>query len=297
MEKEKKIGILGRFVLERPEEERKRILIKGVENILAYSKYEAPPEVWSQVKLLAQEGFTFEIVANHTSHADAYVAAKVGADLASFVNYYAPDENKIKGFVMPFAQSMLLGTQNSLLTTFFNDTMPIFEKYKVEPVYTATEGDIKKKRVEGRNRTAFSRQMIQGVKEGKAVIIFPEGRVEGGRRNEFGNIKGMQEFTKDAVQQSLRVATSVKDKVAVIPAAISGGYNVYNPHNEKFTWDAFLVGYGLSKKSLFHVKIGMPLLFDKTTIRKMDSERIDKIVASAIAKLLPAAERGSFYSS
>ncbi|OGH02666.1 MAG: hypothetical protein A2798_03445 [Candidatus Levybacteria bacterium RIFCSPHIGHO2_01_FULL_37_17] len=275
------------------------VVRKGIKNILRTTGIEAPIPLnafWRDIVNLYQQDCAINIVTNHTSHADAYVAAKVGADIALVINQYVSDKDRINGFVMPFAKSIQTQTQGQLLNAMFNDSLPVFEKLGITPVYTATENDIAQGRVSEANRVNYTRQMIQGVKEGKGIIILPEGRVEGGRRDSNGKIKGMQEFRAYALSQSLRIATSEKHKVAVIPAGISGGYNVYDPQTKSFTKDTWAVGIGWSTKNLFHVRVGMPIVFERKEIRNMDPKELDRIIGGRIAALLPTAEKGTVYT-
>lgn len=270
------------------------IVRRGIENILKNTIIEYPPQYEEEVISLGQDGCAFEIVANHTSHADAFPAARIGFELASKVNPHLSFEDQIKGFLMPFALSMDKGTQGKLLTILFNDTKPTLNKLGTEPVFTATDNDLANDRVERANPVNFTRLMLKGVRDGKGIIIFPEGKVEGGRRDEQGGLKGMQRFRKDSLQQSLRMSTFDKTKVAVIPAGISGGYNIYDPHKISLPKDTFLVGLGRSSKSLFSVRVGMPIVFERQEVREMSSVEIDQRIGSLIAALLPPQERGVY---
>lgn len=279
-----------------PSEIRGKIIRRGLENILKSTTIEYPEGFGDEVTRLATAGAAFEIVTNHTSHADAFPAAKIGLDFEKNLNPLLQEGQKINGFIMPFALSMKHGTQSRLLTTLFGDLQSVLEQtLHTTPVFTATNNDILQSRVDGTNAVSFTRLMIQGVKDGKAIIIFPEGRVEGGRRDGQGNLKGLQEFREDSMQQSLRISTSEKDRVAVIPAGISGGYNVYDPQRKALPLDSFLVGLGFSSKTLFKVKVGMPIVFEKHEIKQLDSKEIDRQIGSAIANLLPPQERGTTY--
>lgn len=279
-----------------PPEIRGNIIRKGLENVLRSTTVDYPQGFGEEILETVEDGAAIEIVANHTSHADAFPAAKVGIDIERNLNPLLKENQKINGFIMPFALSMKHGTQSRLLTTLFGDLRTVLEEtLHTTPVFTATNNDILQNRVDGTNAVAFTKLMIDGVRHGKAIIIFPEGRVEGGRRDASGNVKGMQEFRADSLQQSLRVSTTEKDRVAVVPVGISGGYNVYDPQRKGLPMDTFMVGLGLSSKTLFRVKVGMPIMFEKHEIKKMESKEIDRQIGERVASLLPPHERGLVY--
>lgn len=291
----KPMGKLDSLLIRIPAEKRGQIIRYGLENILKTTLFRYPQGFEDAVRQAALDGYAFEIVANHTSHPDALPAAKVGTRLAETINPVLPENERITGFLMPFALSMETGTQGQLLATLYNDIKPSLEKLGTTPVYTATENDIEKKRVSGTNSVSYSRQLLQGVKNGKSIIIFPEGKVEGGRRNEKGNIKGMQEFRRDSLQQTLRISTAEKEKVAVVPVGISGGYNVYDPQKNRLTIDALFVAFGISDRPLFRVRVGMPIIMEGKNIKQIDSRIIDRVIARLIIDQLPGPERGTFY--
>ncbi len=287
-------AVLEAGLLAIPEGIRKPIFKRGMLNILINTGLQYPAGFDRQITELWKDGCAIEIVANHTSHPDAFPAALVGNHVRTIVNSSGSTDG-INGYMLPFALSLKTGGQGSLLDSVFGDTRQLLEDLGTTPVFTATPNDIEKGRVDGSNTVEYARTMIEGAKQGKGIIVFPEGRVESGRRDENGNIKGMQRFREGALQQTLRISATDKKRVAVIPVGIAGGYKVYDPETKSLTREAMLIGLGLSNQVLSEVNVGEPFVLDKQTIRNAASEDLDLMAALRIKALLPQAEQGTAY--
>lgn len=278
-----------------PQGPRRYFITRAIEKILISSDFQYEAGFDQAINEVANdEECGIEVVTNHTSHADAYPTALAGYKIINIINSIRK-ENKIKGLFQPYALSLDIGTQGHLLDVIFDDTQPLLRRLGITPIYTATANDIKEKRVNGSNAVEYTRTMIQGIKNGYGIAIFPEGKVEGGRRDGNGNIKGMQKFEDAAMQVHLRISATNNKRVAVFPVGISGGYNVYEPHGKSVPLEVFMVGIGLKNTPLYEVRIGNPIIFEKSEIRRMKSEDIDQLIGGNIKKLLPKAEQGSAY--
>jgi 1-acyl-sn-glycerol-3-phosphate acyltransferase len=296
------IGQAESILLRIPDSLRGGVIRDGVRKIIGFTTYEYPSEYTQKIQEAAQKG-PIIVTINHTSHTDFAVAAVITADITHKANKVLSTDKKIEGFVMPLALSLAIGKQGKLLSMLYNELLPLLADFGVEPILTPTENDLIQGRITKveyeKARRKFAKEMLTAVgHKKKSILIAPEGRVEGGRIDEkTGKIKGLQEFRKGSIHQTLRTATSQYDNATIIPIGISGGYKVYDPQGKRLTSEALRVGLGLSFQSLMSVKIGEPIVFSKNEIQSLDSDFLDLQMGRGIAKLLPHEERGEVYAN
>jgi hypothetical protein len=256
------------------------------------------PGFYQEYVKAIEDGCFPVFVVNHESQFDLQLLAWAANVLVNTANRVLPEEKKIKGTLVPMAQSVESGAQGLDTLIMYESTKKGLEKYKTVTILTATANDTNE-RGELPNPREFSENMRDGIRKGYAAIgVLPEGTKEGGRIGENGHRNGMQEFADNALRICISLAKSNHQPVVFIPIAISESWRVLDPQNNRPRSDALLKGFGIGNQRLASVKIGQPVRTDTGELARLISQRdwknIDRYIGGLIAALLPFAERGKF---
>lgn len=277
------------------------ILKRGIEKILLTTEYIYPPNFWETIDEYAANG-GFVIVQNHFSNADILAVDLLANKITNRVNNTAPQDKKMGGFIEPFADSLPEDGQGEM-SKFYKMVKPLINKLRVETNPIPTLNDLLNGRIHSYEKykadleKAQERMDMATSEERKGVILPAEATVQGGRINpETEEIYGMQLFTPNSVKMALSSVTQTNEYGIVIPVAVSGGADVLNSETNGITLPATLVGLGISKQILMRVHVGMPIIYRKSDIEKLDPKTVNYEVATTIAQMLDPKERGVYGS-
>ncbi len=278
------------------------------ENVMVTATVEFHPEFADDIVSATQDGLIQAYQGGpHTAWFDAIPMSYVSRVGIGIANEHLPQEEKIKGALMPFAKTMQTGKQGKLLDFMFQSTLPILTRNGVYPVYTSTDND-QNIRHEARNNEAYIADMKAMMKEGYAAIAgLPEGSVEAGRTDEDGNRKGMQELREGACASTILLAKSIRRPgVLFIPVGLEGGWKINNPQGilKKFPtragWKAgLLLTLDVRKPmDVCRIHVGKPIRSDSPEIQVLIKNRdwtgLDDMIGHAIADLVPEEMRGVY---
>jgi len=273
----------------------------GIENILATTIFEFPPDFPQRAQEAALKG-PFVAAQNHQRNSDILAGAKAVNYTTEEVNKNVPEDKQIKGWVEYYAASLEQGTQGEMSDE-YQEAKPILEKLGIEIVQTTTGSDIRKGRgtiEEAKEKgtdpkTAFRRVTTAVNDEQKSIIFAPEATVEGGSINpETGQIYGMRPFVEGSMYINLMMAARKTGFASFLPISVSGGVNVLRSRDNKYSIRAQIVGSGLRSLALMTVRVGNPITLSREQIKQMGPEGIDIFCGTEIAKRLKPHERG-FY--
>jgi hypothetical protein len=165
----------------------------------------------------------------HLSHADAGALILTAKRLNKVGNFPI-------NFVLPLAASLETGDQSDKLTDFYNVIKPKLQKHRIEPIHVAREKDREEYRLA--RSTAENLRLFREVKRGAALMYFPEGTVEGGRRNpNTGEINGLSQV-KDEFMPQMLSRIGADQEIAFLPISVSGTNRIYDPTTANVTSEA-----------------------------------------------------------
>lgn len=244
---------------------------------------------------MLDENALLAIVTNHTSHSDVLVGIK----LVRAVRSKFP---RLGNSYIPVAASLVLGVQGLMPQLFYSEgTVPLFEETKLKPLSVVTENDQKKRNLVPTGIDL--RRVIRAAQETDNVFLdFAEGSVESGRRDVFGNIKGMQKVTNKFLPIVFQTAHDRGKKVIVLPVGISDTNRLISADTIFLTGRA-IVGFiqdWVFKRPpiLARVNVGKPFEYSPNASGQSltdTAQDVNDIVMASIASLKPLKERGHYH--
>lgn len=255
------------------------------ENILAGTSVEYHPDFGDKYIRAIQEGYLPVPVATHQSHFDGVTLSLVTQDLTLAANSVLDKDHKLKGFMLPLANSLATGNQGTGMRLMYASMRPIIERKNLTPVLLTRRKDVYKYNMKS-NLREYMEALAQGMTDGYSIAIFPEGSVEAGRKAPDGAIKGMQPFSEGAIRSVLITAKIANKKVIFIPVGISGGYEVHNPNTKLPTKKALTAGFGLGNMNLVSIKVGLPIKQEDLEQVIQGSNNKEKLTNEFFAKKL-----------
>lgn len=228
------------------------------------------------------------LYSNHQSWYDGLPVALIATKLMELSRQ---TQYNIDGFLLPIAASLEEGNQGQVLQRMYQITFEYLKRRSVEMIPVVREKD---RVVHGidRSNIAFLKQLMKGVKSGKGIATFPEGSVQGGRKNGDGSVKGMQFFTENVLETMDSLLKKLGKKALFIPAGISRSYDVLDPDTKKPTVEALVALYHLRSPNIVSINIGDPIKTDD--IQGFTTEELNRYFGKKVASLLPFEERGVF---
>lgn len=266
----------------------------GLENILTgtYVNYEEgfANEYISDIK----EGYLPILVSSHQSHVDGVSLSLPAKTLTDIANEHLPKDDKLKGFALVLASSLYSGHQGAMMKGFFDEISPIIERRKLTPLLHTRPQDNQKYQMKT-DRFSQYKDLIDAVKNGYALAVFPEGTTTAGKRNSDGQPNGMQDFMPSSIRMLISAAKEAGRKTMIIPVSITGGPTVHNPDTKLPTIKALKSGFGFSNPELLHIFLSNPMRSDQGELAKLyqarDWDSLNTVVADKIANHLPENER------
>lgn len=230
------------------------------------------------------------ITPSHRSHGDILPGLKLVDEIRSRF----PDQ--IGTFYIPIAASLARGLQGIHAQLMYTEgAVPLLNQRNVKPLAAVTENDQNKRHLKS-NRTELSLLFKATKEERSAMLVFPEGSVESGRRDLLGNPRGVQKVGNPFLPTVFKKAHEAGKQVVVVPAAFTGTTTIVSAESIFLTWDstAALLQDWIMKKRCILAKavIGSPFIY---TVES-GYEEVNDIVMGNVAKLLPPKERGYYYS-
>lgn len=250
------------------------------------------------------EGHTPEIFSNHQSLAEGVFWPALTSRIVEEINN-RESKKKFKGFYIPTAASLRSGDQADVIKTFFDILDPEFRERGLFTVDVIRDEDKDKYGLRGSNRFAM-RKLLSSGKRNKGIIIYPEGKVEGGRRGENGEIKGMQEVREAATfAQFVNESITRSRDISLLPVGIHGSYRILDPNDYSNPLKIIpreVMQMVIGQKELrpvAQVSIGAPLT--KSSLENIMQEPLNhmdpahtRFLMSHVARLLPHEARGIY---
>lgn len=232
------------------------------------------------------------VATSHMSHSDILIGLK----LVQEVREKFPT---IGNFYMPVSTSMVKGLQGLVIQLFYSEgTIPLLAQQNIRPIPVVTENDIKTRHL--KPNIAEARKINHAAKEeGSALLIFPEGSVEGGRYDVFGHIKGLQHVTNQFLPYAFQKASEAGRRVVILPVGTTGTNRMLSAESLFLTWESFgaILSHRLlgREKILARAVIGHPFVLQGDLLK--NPEDINDRVMYSIAALKPPEERGYYNSA
>lgn len=228
----------------------------------------------------------------HLSHADAGALILTAKHLNKVGNLPI-------NFVLPLAASLETGDQSDKLTDFYNVIKPKLQRHRIEPIHVAREKDREKYGIA--RSTAENLRLFREIRNGAALMYFPEGTVEGGRRDpKTGLINGLSQVKDEFLPQMLS-RISKNTEIAFLPVSVSGTNRIYDPSTEDVTSEA---GLTVPKQWLFRqfpklamATVGAPFTsYDmaQSGVNPNNPMEFNNFLMQRQAEMVPIQERG-FY--
>jgi len=177
--------------------------------------------------------------------------------------------------------------------------MPSLWENGIKDVYTTTDNDNSKRGLDN-NPEEFMLDMLNSMREGyMAVAALPEGSVEGGRKGENGQCKGLQPLREGFSAAMLILAKRMRKKgVMFIPVGIEGSEKFNDPNRRWPTAEGLIAGF-IPNPNICKINVGLPILMSyddpetKALIRE-NPEALNEINGMAIAEILSPDRRGVY---
>jgi len=268
-------------------------------------KFEDPSNHLQELSKRIQEGALPIIVSNHDHHANV-------AGMMGIVRRLTARPNK---FNFPVAFSMFNGDQGQEIQKNANGMKPILEKSGMPFIPVLRPKDIKEYYGEGKksdaqkeidikesNRNLF--KMLKEIKDDTGVILFPEGTIQGGRKDDSGNKFGMQKVDNDLLATVIEMAIKNRRVPVILPVGMVNTDRIVEPGETSPTLRAKLafgtqiaVGRIGIHPTVAGVRIGNLITqedFQKNGIDFGDKENVTSFVMRRIAELVPEEARGAY---
>ena len=251
--------------------------------------YENLEESLNELDGLLDDRTLLTIATSHISHSDILI----GLRLVQEVRENFP---KIGNFYIPVATSLVRGLQGPVIQLFYSEgTVPLLAQQNIRPLPVVTENDRKIRHL--KPSVAEAKQINHAAREqGSALLIFPEGSVEGGRYDMFGHIKGLQHVTNQFLPYAFQKAYEAKRRVVILPVGTIDTNALLSAESLFLTWKSLgaLLEHRLlgRERILARAVIGHPFVLQRDLLK--NPEDINDCVMYSIAALKPLEERGYY---
>lgn len=256
---------------------------KGLEKILELRKNVEiidPNDNLSKAASLLNNDFIGIFTTNHGSPADTIAVYVALNEIQSKV-----DPEHFKGIRFIYAKSIDTGHQGKLVQRFFGGFKEILKKQKIFPLSV-----VRKKDQDEYGLTPdidSLKEILDIPNTGLSVFLYPEGTLEGGRKNENGKLKGLQ-LAQEAksINKVCKKCAKQGKKFFALPMAIRWTNLVLDPDIKDPTPES------INYDQKFQIIIGN-ILYKKDLIDQKE-EPVDIIMRRGIATLLPGELRGVY---
>lgn len=285
--------VLGRLVTSSPGRAAARLLLplsieKGIDSL----EFNLPDFINVQAlgKFLS-EGHKLIVVSNHQSQGDL-AALAFAADVIGFAH-----GKSIKGFDLFVAKTMGGGQQGTVLQTMYKEGIyPWAVEQGINPIEIVSDNDVVSRGM-AKDRASMAAVFSALKNTEKAILVFPEGTMNGGRRNAQGELNGvgrMNSSSKELVEHMVK-----KKRVVFLPIGIHGLYEVFSPDSRNFTrrgvteltLNSLPSVFGInSKRMIGEFRIGEPFIGDD--LRDFEDPAFE--IMRRISRLVPEEARGIF---
>lgn len=252
-------------------------------------EYENLEKSLNELDGLLDDRTLLTVATSHMSHSDIFI----GLRLVQEVRERFPT---IGNFYIPVSTSMVNGLQGLVIQLFYSEgTVPLLAQQNIRPLPVVTENDIKIRHL--KPSIAEARQINHAAKEqGSALLIFPEGSVEGGRYDVFGHIKGLQHVTNQFLTYAFQKACEAGRRVVILPVGTINTNVLLSAESLFLTWKSLgaLLEHRLlgRERILARAVIGHPFVLQEDLLK--NPEDINNCIMYSIAALKPLEERGYY---
>nr|MBI5455441.1 1-acyl-sn-glycerol-3-phosphate acyltransferase [Candidatus Levybacteria bacterium] len=241
-----------------------------------------------------REGYLPILVGSHQSHVDGVSISLPARTLTDVANKHLPDDQKLKGFKLVLASSLSSGHQGAMMKGFFEEVSPIMERRRLTPLLHTRPQDNQRYHMRT-DRFSQYKDLIDAIKNGYAIAVFPEGTTTAGKKNKDGKPNGMQDFMPGSVRMLISAAKDAGKKTMIIPVSITGGPSVHNPDTKLPTFKALKAGFISANPNLLHLYLSNPMKSDEGELERLyharDWDGLNTVVVDEIEKHLPERER------
>lgn len=257
-------------------------------------------------KRMREKNITRIAVCSHTSHMDGPPLAAVIRELTNIDNKISSD-SATTYFIVPIAISMETGDQGEVVqraTQRLTDFMS--EKHLIKARPYTRDKDIEIGIAD--NTYKFMKQLIQDIRDGNDIAIFPEATMQAGRSGKRNILQillfqkpkrhGMQPF-KD-IDVLARAVQAAGNEPMYVFVGIDGGFNLEDPSKRRPTLRYMKEAYIThpKKTKLVSVRVGLPMthqeLMEEAKQQGNDNPDINHLLGRKVAPLLPPQARGVY---
>lgn len=252
---------------------------ENLENQRVFDLFELnyQPETLKTIFSHIESGKIPLIVSNHQSHADGLILAMI----TDKIKNSSPE--KINGFYLPVAASMVSGDQNLNLKKIVDSLEESCRQKSLFMIPVTRPKDVEKYGIKNQNRGSL-KKILTSHKNGFGLIFLPEGSVQAGRTNKDGNIFGMiKPEENNSFDNIIRKYLKNNIDFCIIPVAINGTHQLCNPDSYQIT-------------TIPTSKISATIsenIFTKTDFENKETKPSDFIMP-LISKMLPIESQGVY---
>lgn len=234
----------------------------------------------------------------HTAWYDAIQLSYITRIGIGIANEHLPQNEQIRGVLMPFAKTLKTGGQGGLLDFMFQAALPTLTRNRVYPIYTATDNDQRRRGLNG-NQGEYIADNLAMMRDGfTALAALPEGSVQAGRKKEDGKRYGMQSIKEGACASAILLARKLRRPgVLFIPVGFEDGWKINNPHGKWPTLAGLKTGL-LMDRGVGKVTVGKPIRSDSPEVQALVQSKdwvgLDNLIGGAIASLVSLEMRGKY---
>lgn len=273
------------------------IIKPGIRRIVEATRVEQDPAFIDVFLEGIRHGALPIFVSNHQGHVDGITVGR----LVNRFRLLANDSGAPAPFpqiTMPIAASLIEGNQGFLLQKAYSNFEHLLVENNIRALPVVRQRDIELGMQQRKGKDV--RNLKLAIEENNMILLFAEGRVQGGRSNSEGKLNGMIPFDEDSIHLLIRIAKKNGRDPLLIPVSTFGGFQVLSPDYNFLTPQAIAAMGRIETPSLVYVHFGKPFT---------DTEMNNKILASgkevtpltqnefvghAVAKHLPRQSRGVY---
>jgi 1-acyl-sn-glycerol-3-phosphate acyltransferase len=254
-------------------------------NLLSYEEY-------------VKKGYIPILYSNHQSHADGLIISFI---IEHIIKNLPPQS--LNGFLCPIAASMESGDQDEAV----QGGLEIFYKFLEQKGFTTIpvirEDDRKKYGMVGSNREVIER-LLHAPRDKYGMVVFPEGRVQGGRMKNDGTIYGMQQVTEGGILlRCINFWYGQGKKSVLLPIGLINSYQLFSPDNYEISETILDMLTGEKEIKIYaNIAIGEPIPIEQmqkdlgAPPHPKKQEHIEYLM-NKIASLLPEEAKGYYRKS
>lgn len=259
----------------------------------------------------ALDGASIIFVGNHQSSADII---PMGIIVAKAINAIRqnPGQSNYPDVIVPIAASVLVGKQSVGITAAYGGMSAWLKDHAMRLIPVVTERDANIRGMEMGSTIGNVREVMELIKTGTAVALFPEASVQGGRRKSKPyqhERNGIQPILKQTLlSNSVLEMRSIGKKLLLVGIGFSGTYNIFDPDTLHPTQTAILAfvhnfRHPNSPTHVAKITVGKPIMADNLPLPELDvgygkKNRtygdVHELVFRYISELIPFGERGVF---